>query len=91
MAKLATRIKDAAADLFVKAEARGVFPKLPAFERDLSDYPHLAILAENYAVIRGECESLLQSRLRIPGMDELTSYTSGGTEPVGSEMVIRTP
>ena len=39
MGKLASRIKDAAAELFIGAERRGVFRKLPAFERDLSEYP----------------------------------------------------
>ena len=43
-----------------RAERRGVFRKLPAFERDLSEYPELAVLAENYAIIRAECESLIR-------------------------------
>ena len=82
MGNLATRIKDGAANLFVRAEARGVFPKLPAFERDLSDYPHLRLLEENYPVIRAECEQLLAAPLRLPGMDELTSYTAGGIHQI---------
>jgi beta-hydroxylase len=79
---LASRIKDAAAEIFIRAEQRGVFRKLPAFERDLSDYPALAVLAENYPIIRAECEDLIQSRVRIPGMEELTSYTAGGIHQI---------
>ncbi len=82
MARLASRIKDAAAGLFIRAEQRGVFRKLPAFERDLREYPELAVLTQNYGAIREECESLIQSRLRIPGMEELTSYTSGGIHQI---------
>jgi beta-hydroxylase len=82
MGKLASRIKDQAAELFIGAERRGVFRKLPAFEQNLSEYPELAILSENYAIIRGECESLIRQELRIPGMEELTSYTSGGIHQI---------
>lgn len=82
MGKLGTRIKDGAANIFVKAERRGVFRKFAAFERDLSDYPELAVLAENYPVIRAECEALLGRPLAIPGMDELTSYTAGGIHQI---------
>ena len=74
---MASRIKDWAAELFVRAEQRGVFRKLPAFERDLSEYPELSVLSQNFPVIRAECEQLIRSSLRIPGMEELTSYTSG--------------
>jgi hypothetical protein len=52
-----------------------IFRKLPAFERDLSEYPELAVLTANFPVIRRECDSLIRSSLRIPGMEELTSYT----------------
>jgi beta-hydroxylase len=82
MGKLASRIKDKAAELFIGAERRGVFRKLPAFERDLSEYPELAVLAENYPVIRAECEALIHGQVRIPGMEELTSYTSGGIHQI---------
>lgn len=87
MGKLASRIKastikDWAAELFIGAERRGVFAKLPAFERDLREYPELAVLAENHAIIRGECEALVRGQLRIPGMEELTSYTSGGIHQI---------
>jgi ornithine lipid ester-linked acyl 2-hydroxylase len=79
---VASRIKDAAAELFISAERRGVFRKLPAFERDLGEYPELDVLRQNYPVIRAECEQLIQSQLRIPGMEELTSYTSGGIHQI---------
>ena len=78
----ATRIKDWAAEIFVRAEQRGHIRKLPAFERNLSEYPELSVLAANYPVIRTECESLIRSQLRIPGMEELTSYTSGGIHQI---------
>jgi beta-hydroxylase len=83
MTKLAGRIKDAAAEIFMNAERRGIFGKLPAFQTDLREYPELAVLAENYPAIREECERLMQSRLRIPGMEELTSYTAGNIHQIG--------
>ena len=76
------RIKDAAAQIFVRAEANGVFEKLPAFKRDLGEYPQLAVLAQNYETIRAECLALIAGPVRIPGMDELTSYTSGGIHQI---------
>src|SRR5471032_2043695 len=79
---LASRIKDAAAELFIRAERRGSFRKLPAFERDLSEYPELAVLAQNHQTIRDECLSLIESRVRLPGMEELTSYTAGGIHQI---------
>ncbi len=82
MGKLASRIKDAAADIFVRAEQRGAFDKLPAFQRDLSQYPELAVLAANFPVIREECLALIGGGVRIPGMEELTSYTSGGIHQI---------
>jgi ornithine lipid ester-linked acyl 2-hydroxylase len=82
MTKLASRIKDAAAEIFVNAERRGVIGKLPAFQTDLREYPELAVLAENYQIIRAECEQLMQSRLRIPGMEDLTRYTASGIHQI---------
>jgi beta-hydroxylase len=82
MSRLASRIKDAAANIFVRAEQRGVFDRLPAFESDLSAYPELAVLAQNYAVIRAECLALIGGGVRIPGMEELTSYTAGGIHQI---------
>ena len=82
MASIGTRIKDAAAQIFVRAENNGVFEKLPAFKRDLSEYPELAVLAQNYETIRDECLALIGGGVKIPGMDELTSYTSGGIHQI---------
>jgi beta-hydroxylase len=82
LGKFASRIKDAAAEMFVRAEQRGVFRKLPAFQRDLGEYPELAVLAQNHATIRAECEDLIRGSIRIPGMEELTSYTSGGIHQI---------
>ena len=79
---LASRIKDAAAELFIRAERRGSFRKLPAFERNLSEYPELAVLAANYPVIRAECEALIARSLNLPGMDQLTDYTSSGIHQI---------
>lgn len=79
---VASRIKDCAAEIFIGAERRGLFRKLPAFERDLREYPELAVLAENFPAIRAECESLIRSRLRMPGMEELTSYTASGIHQI---------
>lgn len=83
MAKLGTRIKDWAANLLVRAEARGSFRKMAAFERDLSEYPELKILEQNYPMIRAECEALMAQRLALPGMDQLTDYTAGGIHQIG--------
>jgi aspartyl/asparaginyl beta-hydroxylase (cupin superfamily) len=82
MASLGARIKDAAAQIFVRAEANGVFDKLPAFKRDLSEYPELSVLAQNYPVIRAECETLMARQLKLPGMEELSSYTAGGIHQI---------
>src|ERR1700759_272117 len=81
MAKLGN-IKDWAAGIFIGAEQRGVFDKLPAFQRDLSQYPELDVLARNWTVIRDECEALVGGQVRMPGMEELTSYTSGGIHQI---------
>ena len=75
-------LKDWAAGIFIGAEQRGVFDKLPAFQSDLSEYPELAVLAQNYAVIREECARLVDGSVRMPGMEELTSYTSGGIHQI---------
>jgi aspartyl/asparaginyl beta-hydroxylase (cupin superfamily) len=79
---LASRIKNATAELFIRAERRGSFRKLPAFERNLSEYPELAVLAQNHQTIRDECLALIESRVRLPGMEELTSYTAGGIHQI---------
>ena len=54
---VATRIKDWAAELFVRAEQRGRFRKLPAFERNLSEYPELSVLTASGERIAQRMES----------------------------------
>ena len=61
-------IKDAINNVFIRAEARGTFPKAPAFERDYhSDYPGLRLLEENHKVVRDECVKLLGIIVTGPG------------------------
>ena len=38
--------------------------------------------AQNYPVIRAECECLIHSQQRLLGMEELTSFTSGGIHQI---------
>ncbi len=77
-------IKNAAASVFVRAEARGAFRKLPAFDRDfLGEYPALRVLEDNYQVVREECLALLERRQDIPNVDALSAtYTSAGIHKV---------
>jgi ornithine lipid ester-linked acyl 2-hydroxylase len=77
-------IKNAAASIFVQAEARGAFRKLPAFDRDfLSEYPALRVLEDNYQVVREECLALLERRQDIPNVDSLSAtYTSAGIHAI---------
>jgi beta-hydroxylase len=80
---LGNSIKDWAAGIFVRAEQRGAFTKLGAFERNASrDYPALKILEDNYPVIREECEALLRGPVAIPGMDRLSNATAGGIHQI---------
>lgn len=76
--------KEAAASIFVRAEARGAFRKLPAFDREfLGEYPALRTLEENYHVIRDECLGLLGRKLAIPNIDALSAiYTSTGIHTI---------
>lgn len=76
--------KQAAASIFVRAEARGAFRKLPAFDRDfLGEYPALRILEDNYHVIRDECLGLLGKKFAIPNIDALSAtYTSAGIHTI---------
>ncbi len=76
--------KSAAASIFVRAEARGAFRKLPAFDRDfLGEYPALRILEDNYQTVREECLALLERRRDIPDVDTLSAtYTSAGIHTV---------
>jgi aspartyl/asparaginyl beta-hydroxylase (cupin superfamily) len=77
-------IKNAAASIFVQAEARGAFRKLPAFDRDfLGEYPALRVLEDNYHIVREECLALLERRHDIPNVDALSAtYTSAGIHTV---------
>jgi beta-hydroxylase len=77
-------IKSAAASIFVQAEARGAFRKLPAFDRDfLGEYPALRVLEDNYQVVREECLALLGRRHDIPNVDALSAtYTSAGIHTI---------
>ena len=66
--------------IFMRAEARGVFPAVPGFERAyLKSYPRLRILEDNYSIIREECEKLLGVKEKMTDMETLGgSYTEGG-------------
>lgn len=79
-------IKDRLTGVFDWAEARGYFRRLPAFQRRaeyLLDYPHLAILEENYETIRKECEQLLTMKERITDVENLGGgYTEGGIHAI---------
>jgi beta-hydroxylase len=83
MGKLANRIKDAAAQLFVRAEARGRFRKLAAFDRDFQgEYPELKILEDNCALVAAECRTLLARRSDIPNIDALSDNTASGIHTI---------
>ncbi len=73
-------IKDAINNVFIRAEARGVFPKAPAFEtRYHNDYPALRLLEENHKVIRDECVKLLGIKNKLTDMEAMGGgYTVGG-------------
>ena len=77
-------MKNAAASIFVQAEARGAFRKLPAFDRNfLGEYPALRVLEDNYQVVREECLALLERRHDIPNVDSLSAtYTSAGIHAI---------
>ncbi len=74
-------IKDRMNGIFESAEARGVFPRHPAFEGDyLETYPHFALIEENYETIREECEALMKDRSKLVKMETLGGgYTAGKT------------
>ena len=74
------KLADAISGVLMRAEARGVFPIAPAYERCyLKDYPHLKILEDNYPVMREECEKLLGLKEKMTDMEMLGgSYTAGG-------------
>ena len=74
------RLRDAANNIFTRAEAEGRFPRLPAFQRDYRrDYPGLEILEKDYPAIRDEVMKLLDLKERITDMESLVgNYTAGG-------------
>ncbi len=76
-----TAIKDAMNGVFLAAEARGVFPREPAFQFDYeATYPQFRLIEENYPTIRAECEALMADRSDLVRMDALGgSYTAGNT------------
>ena len=78
------RLKNFAQSIFVRAEERGAFRRLPAFDCDyLRDYPELRILEENYPAIREECLALLEIKDEITDVDKLSrKYTSGGIHAI---------
>ena len=81
--KFSVRLKNAAASIFMRAEARGVFRKLPAFETDfLGEYPALRILQDNFVAVREECLALLARRGSIPNIDTISSQTSAGIHTI---------
>jgi len=83
LGNVGNRIKDAAASIFVRAEARGAFRKLPAFDRDfLREYPELHILQDNYQAVREECLALLERRADIPDIAALSANTSSGIHTI---------
>jgi aspartyl/asparaginyl beta-hydroxylase (cupin superfamily) len=73
-------IKDVINRVFMRAEARGLFPAAPAFERNyLKSYPQLKILEDNYPVIREECGKLLGWKEKMADMEIIGGYyTAGG-------------
>ena len=76
-----TAIKDAINGVFESAEARGAFPRQPAFQTDYAGtYPHFRLIEENYTTIREECEALMKDRSGLVPMESLGgSYTAGKT------------
>ncbi len=74
------RLRDAANGIFTRAEARGRFPRLEAFQRDYRrDYPELELLEQDYPAIRDEVLRLLDIKDRITNMEALVGdYTVGG-------------
>ena len=78
-----TAIKDAVNGVFESAEARGAFPRQPAFETDYAEtYPHFRLIEENYDTIREECEALMKDRSGLVPMESLGGGYTAGKTPV---------
>ncbi len=77
-------LKNAANDIFVRAEAAGKFPRCAPFERDYhDDYPALGELELGYARVRDECLALLDRRDEFTDVSALGgSYTAGGIHTI---------
>jgi len=78
------RIKNGMNEVFYWAEARGYFPRAPAFMTDFHrDYPQFNLLDDNYEVIRDECKALLGFKEDITNMEVLGgNYTVGGIHSI---------
>src|SRR3954462_4183848 len=78
------RVKNFAQSIFVRAEQRGAFRRLPTFDSDfLRDYPQLRVLEDNYPVVREECLALLEFKDQITDVDKLSrKYTTGGIHAI---------
>ncbi len=77
-------IKDSMNGVFLAAEARGLFPRAPAFIKDYHrDYPELSVLEDGYEVVRDECLDLLGIRDRLTDVESLGGgYTTGGIHAI---------
>ncbi len=78
------KIKDRMNDVFYWAEAKGQFPRAPAFMTDFHrDYPQFKLLEDNYEVVRDECEALLRIKDEITDIEALGGdYTAGGIHSI---------
>jgi len=70
--------------LFNGAEARGLFPRQPAFVHDYHrDYPGLKALEDGAAAVREECLELLGIKERLTDIEALGgNYTTGGIHAI---------
>lgn len=77
-------LKDSVNRVFDWAEARDIFPRLPAFVRDYhDDYPGLRELERNHAAVKAECLELLGLKDRITDIEALGgNYTQGGIHSI---------
>jgi aspartyl/asparaginyl beta-hydroxylase (cupin superfamily) len=78
------KVKDSLQNLFVRAEKRGLFRKMAAFETDYrSEYPHFSILEDNFETIQTECRQLLEIKDRLPNVEKIGGkHTAGGIHSI---------
>jgi beta-hydroxylase len=71
-------------DVFYWAEAKGYFPRAPAFMTDFhKDYPQFKLLEDNYETVRDECKKLLGVKDQIADIEVLGGgYTEGGIHSI---------